>query len=160
MENVRPIPRGFHTVNPHLVVKDGQRAVDFYVKAFNAEVIHKIYTPDGKLMHAELKIGDSIIMLADEFTPEPSQEENRIRSPETLNGSTVNFYLYVKDVDEFFNNAVEKGASAVMPVADMFWGDRFGQLKDPFGHFWGVATHIEDLSPAEMEERASQFAMK
>ncbi len=160
MRYVRPVPKGFHTINPHLVFKDGQKAVDFYVRAFNAEVIHKIYTPEGKLLHAELRIGDSIIMLADEFTPEPGQEENRIRSPETLNGSTVNFYLYVKDVDEFFSKGVEAGATSIMPVADMFWGDRFGQLKDPFGYFWGVATHVEELTPAEMEERSHQFAMK
>jgi PhnB protein len=160
MKNVPSIPKGYHTITPHLVVSDGQKAIDFYTRAFDASLLSRLDRPDGKVMHAELKIGDSIIMLADECPPHPGHEENCVSSPETLKGSTVNFFLYVENVDEFVTHAAAAGAKVTMPVTDMFWGDRYGQLKDPFGHFWGVLTHVEDVTMDEVEKRAKQFAMK
>ncbi len=160
MKKVPAIPKGYHTVTAHLVVSDANRAIDFYEQAFNASVLDRIDRPDGTVMHAELKIGDSIIMLADECPPHPGHEDNCVCSPETLKGSTVNFFLYVENVDEFVTHAAAAGAKVTMPVTDMFWGDRYGQLKDPFGHFWGVATRIENISMNELKERAKQFAMK
>lgn len=151
-ENVKPVPEGFHTITPHLVVRDAARAIEFYKQAFGAEVrsIHPM--PDGKIMHADLKIGDSIFMLHDEF---PSM---KVLSPQSLGGSSVTLNLYVEDVDALFNRAASAGAKVVMPVMDMFWGDRYGQLEDPFGHRWSLATHKEDLSSEEIEKRG-QAAM-
>jgi PhnB protein len=142
------IPPGYHSVTPYLVVRDGARAIDFYKQSFGASEISRMGTPDGKIAHAELKIGDSMIMLSDEMMGN--------KSPQSLGGSPVSLFLYVEDVDSVFNKAVQAGAKSDMPPADMFWGDRYGKLTDPFGHLWGIATHIEDVAPAEMEKRAKE----
>jgi PhnB protein len=146
-----PIPQGFHTVTPHLVIKGAAAAIDFYKRAFGAEVLSRMDGPGGTVGHAELKIGDSIIFLADEFPQAP------IKSPQTLGGSTATLNLYVPDVDASFKRAVSAGGREIMAVADMFWGDRYGQLQDPFGHVWGIATHKEELTPKEIDERAQVF---
>lgn len=148
----KPIPEGHHTVTPHLVIRGAAEAIDFYKKALGAEEIMRMASPDGKIAHAELKIGDSIVYLADEF---PNM--GVAKSPQTLGGTTATLNLYVKDVDTSFQRAVSAGAKVNMPVADMFWGDRYGTLTDPFGHVWGIATHKEDLSAEEIEERARDF---
>jgi len=144
----KAIPEGFHTVTPHLTVKNCGEAIDFYKKAFGAEETMRMPGPNGTVMHAELRIGDSPIMLNDEFP------EMGAKSPKTIGGSPVSIHLYVADVDGLFDRAVKAGAKATMPVADMFWGDRFGKLEDPFGHHWSLATHKEDVSPEECMQRA------
>jgi PhnB protein len=144
----RQIPEGFHTVTPYLVVSDAAGAIDFYKRAFGAEELFRLEGPPGKIGHAEIKIGDSIIMLADEM------ESGDCRSPQSLGGTAVNILLYVKDVDQVFNQAVSAGAKVAMPLDDMFWGDRYGQVTDPFGHSWALATHMEDISPEELQKRA------
>lgn len=150
--NVRPIPEGCHTVTPYLVVNDATKAIDFYKKAFGAELKELMHGPDGKsVMHCELKIGDSIVMISDEFPMAGA------RSPKSLGGTTAALFLYVEDVDSAFNRAVTAGAKAEMPVKDMFWGDRYGKLSDPFGHQWSLATHKEDVAPDEMKRRAEAF---
>jgi PhnB protein len=148
---VRPIPEGFHTVTPHLVIKGAAAAIEFYKRAFGAEVLGRMDGPGGTVGHAELKIGDSIIFLADEFP------QGSCKSPQTLGGTTATLNLYVPDVDAAFKQAVSAGGREIMAVADMFWGDRYGQLQDPFGHTWGIATHKEDLTHQEVEERAQAF---
>lgn len=148
----KAVPEGFHTITPYLVVRDASKAVDFYKKAFGAEVRGIHYTPDGKIMNADLKIGDSIVLMSDEF---PAM---KVLSPQSLGGSSVTIHIYTEDVDANFNRAVSAGATVVMPVMDMFWGDRYGQLADPFGHRWSLATHIEDLTSDEIEKRG-QAAM-
>jgi PhnB protein len=151
---VPPIPPGFRTVTPHLVLRGAGKAIDFYKKAFGAEEIMRMPGPDGKsVMHGEIKIGDSIVMLADEFPGTP------LSAPEKLGGTTVSLMLYVKDCDAVFNQAVAAGAKVSMPLMDMFWGDRYGQLTDPFGHIWAIATHKEDVLPEEMAKRGAE-AMK
>lgn len=150
---VDPIPEGCHTVTPHLIVRGADKAIDFYKKAFAAEEICRCPGPNGKLMHAEIQIGDSHVYLAEEFP------DMGCKSPQAYNGSPVTIHLYVEDVDASFKKAVAAGSTATMPVSDMFWGDRFGKLKDPFGHEWSIATHKEDLTPEQMEKRmADAFA--
>lgn len=146
----KPIPAGYHTVTPYLVVKDGHAALDYYKKAFGATGVNRLDAPDGRIMHAEFKIGDSMVML--------SEEVGGNRSPQTLGGSPVSIFLYVEDVDSVFNRAVSEGAKADMPPQDMFWGDRFGKLTDPFGHEWALATRFEEVSMEEMKKR-SEAAM-
>ena len=146
---VKPIPEGYHTATPYLIVRDAARAIEFYKKAFGAKELMRMADPSGKIGHAEIKIGDSPIMLADEV-PEMGH-----RSPESLGGSPVSILLYVEDVDAVFNQAVAAGAKVQRPVADQFYGDRTGGVTDPFGHVWYVATHIEDVSPEEMRKRAA-----
>ncbi|MGH7909503.1 MAG: VOC family protein [Thermodesulfobacteriota bacterium] len=149
---VKPIPKGMRTVTPHLVCNGASNAIEFYKKAFGAEEICRMPTPDGKmLMHAMIRVGDSMIMLVDE-----SPEWGAL-GPISLKGSPVTLYLYVEDVDAFAKRAVKAGAKVIMPVADMFWGDRYGKLEDPFGHKWEVATHIRDVSPDEMERAAREM---
>ena len=148
---VKEIPKGFHTVTPYLTVTDATRAIDFYKRAFGAEEVLRMDGPGGKIAHAEIKIGDSIIMLSDEM---PGYS----RSPQSLGGTAVNIFLYVKDVDQIFQQAVAAGARINMPVSDMFWGDRYGQVTDPFGHSWSLATHKEDVLPEELRKR-TQAAM-
>jgi len=148
----KPIPEGHHTVTPHLAVRGAAEAIEFYKKALGAQELSRMSSPDGKIGHAELKIGDSIIFLADEF-PVPGSA----KSPQTVGACTATLNLYVPDVDAAFNKAISAGAKETMPVADMFWGDRFGTFTDPFGHTWGIATHKEDLSKEEVEERAQAF---
>jgi PhnB protein len=146
---VEPIPSGFHTLTPHLVVKGASQAIEFYKKAFGAEEIGRAPGPDGKsLMHAELKIGDSRLMLVDEFP------EMDCRGPQSIGGTPVTIHMYVKDADAAFSRAVAAGAQVRMPLEDMFWGDRYGVLTDPFGHAWSIATHKEDVTPEEIAKRA------
>jgi PhnB protein len=148
----KPIPDGYHTVTPSLTLKGGAQAIEFYKKAFGATEHFRMPGPDGKsLMHAELKIGDSIVMLADE------QPNMGCKAPASVGACTGSLFLYVNDVDAAFKKAVEAGATVVMPPADMFWGDRFGQVDDPFGHRWGLGTHKEDVAPDEMARRQQQF---
>ncbi len=145
----RPIPEGYHAITPHLVVKGASEAIEYYKRAFGAEEICRMPMPgpDGqmKVGHAELQVGDSRLFLADEFP------ERGVTGP---NGSSpVTIHLYVTDADAVFGQAVEAGATAIMPPADMFWGDRYGKLVDPFGHHWAIATHQEDPTPEQMQER-------
>lgn len=144
MSTVKPIPDGMHSVTPHLICDGAADAITFYTKAFAAVELSRLPGPNGKLMHALLRIGDSMIMLADEIP-------GCVSGPKTLKGSPVVLHLYVEKVDEFFATAVAAGAKVKMPVQDMFWGDRYGQLEDPFGHQWSVATHMREVTPAEMQ---------
>ncbi len=146
----KPIPEGFHTVTPHLIIKGAAKALDFYKRAFGAEEVFNMPGPGGMVMHAEIRIGDSHVMLNDEF-PDYGKF-----GPKPGGGSPVQIHLYVNDVDALVDRAVKAGAKLTMPVADMFWGDRYGQLEDPFGHIWSVATHKEDLTPEEIAERAKR----
>ena len=146
---VKPIPDGYHTVTPYLIVNDGGRALDFYQRAFGAKEQMRMPQPDGRIGHAEIQIGDSRIMLADEFP------EMDARSPKSIGGSPVSIMLYVEDVDAVFQQAIAAGARGVRPVADQFYGDRLGSLEDPFGHKWHIATHTEDLSLDEIKKRAA-----
>jgi PhnB protein len=149
---VKPIPEGMHTVVSYLTLNNAGEAIDFYKKAFGAEEVVRMTGPGGHgVMHAELKIGDSLLFLADEF---PGMGNP---SPKTLGGTTVGIHLNVADVDAVFARAVAAGARAEMPPADMFWGDRFGKLTDPFGHSWSLSTHIEDVSHEEMARRSEAF---
>ncbi len=145
---VKPIPEGYHSVTPYLCVKGGTRALEFYKKALSATERMRIMHPDGRVGHAELQIGDSVMMLSDEFP------EMDVRSPETVGGSPSSIHLYVDDVDAVFQQAVAAGATVKRPVADQFYGDRMGGIVDPFGHTWWISTHIEDVSPEEMKRRA------
>jgi PhnB protein len=146
---VKPIPDGYHTATPYLIVNGAAKAIDFYKKAFGATEIMRM--GDGnKIHHAEVKIGNSPIMLADEFP------EMGAQSPETLGGSPITIMLYVEDVDTMFKQAVDAGATVERPVADQFYGDRTAGIKDPFGHKWYLATHIEDVSPDELNKRAAE----
>jgi PhnB protein len=147
---VQPIPEGYHTVTPFLSVEDASEAIEFYTRAFGARERSRMPGPDGKIAHAELEIGDSVIMLADPFPG------SAFRSPSALGGTSMGLFLYVEDVDAFVQRAVDAGATVTMPVQDQFWGDRFGGVADPFGHQWQVATHTEDVPPEEMAERAKQ----
>jgi PhnB protein len=147
---VKPIPDGYRTVTPYLTVKGAGQAIEFYKRAFGAQEVERMTGPDGKsVMHAELRIDDSLVMLSDEF-PQMGP-----RSPQTLGGTTASIFLYVPDVDAAFKRALDAGATAIMAPADMFWGDRFGKLRDPFGHEWGMATHKVDLSPEEIRRRGA-----
>lgn len=154
MGKINPIPEGYHTITPYLCIKGAADALEFYKKAFGAEERCRMPGADGKsVMHAEIKIGDSLVMLSDEC---PGMGGN---SPATLGGTTGSLNIYVNDVDAAFNRAVAAGASAIMPPANMFWGDRFCKIRDPFGHEWSIATHVEDVPPQEMPQRAAE-AMK
>jgi PhnB protein len=149
--SAKSVPQGFHTVTPSLVVQNAAKAIEFYKKAFGAQERMRMSTPDGKIGHAELQIGDSIIFLSDEMPNMGS------KSPQSVGTSTGTLYLYVEDVDKDFKRAVDAGGKTTMPVADMFWGDRFGSLVDPFGHTWGLSTHKEDLTEKEIGERSKDF---
>jgi PhnB protein len=144
---VQPIPDGYHTATPYLIVRDAARAIEFYKQAFGATELMRLGDPTGKVGHAEIKVGDSTIMLADEFP------EMGIRGPQSIGGSPVSILLYVEDVDAVYSRAVASGATAVRPVKDQFYGDRSGTLTDPFGHTWTIATHTEDVSPEEIQKR-------
>jgi len=145
---VKTIPEGYHSVTPHLMVNGGADAIEFYKKAFGAVELFRFPAPDGKIGHAEIKIGDSPIMLADEYP------DMGYKSPKTIGGSPVSLMIYVEDVDAVFNRAIESGGTVKEAVQDKFYGDRTGTLIDPFGHVWHVATHKEDVSMEEMERRA------
>jgi len=146
---VKPIPEGYHAITPYLSVKGAAAAIDFYKKAFGATEVLRMTRPDGRIGHAELTIGDSRVMLADEHP------EIDFRGPQSLGGTPVHLHLYVPDVDAVVERAVGAGARLVRPVQDQFYGDRLGMVTDPFGHVWSVATHKEDLSMAEIEKRAA-----
>jgi PhnB protein len=149
----KPIPDGYNSVTPYLIVEDANRAIEFYTQAFGAE--EKFRLPMGeRIGHAEIKIGDSFVMLADEFP-----EMNHL-GPSSRGGPTSSIVLYVEDVDSSFRRALNAGAKEQRPVQDQFWGDRMGTLTDPFGHQWSLATHVEDVSEAEMESRMKQFSFK
>jgi PhnB protein len=144
----QPIPEGYHTVSPYLAVEDAARAIDFYARALGAKEVVRMDAPGGKIGHAELKIGDSRIMLSDPFP------QSSTRPPKELGGTSASVFMYVEDVDAMVKQAVDAGATVTMEVADQFWGDRFGTITDPFGHVWSIATHVEDVPPEEMAERA------
>ena len=145
----KPIPEGYHTATPYLIVRDAASAIEFYKKAFGATELMRMADPSGRIGHAEIKIGNSPIMMADEVP------EMGYRSPQSLGGSPVSILLYVEDVDAVFSQAIAAGAKVQRPVEDQFYGDRSGGVTDPFGHVWYVATHKEDVSPEEMRKRAA-----
>ena len=147
---VKRIPEGMHTVTPHLVCAGAADAIEFYKKAFNAVEIGRMAGPQGKLLHGLIRIGDSKVMLVDEFPDWGSF------GPKALKGSPVTMHLYVEDVDSFVAHAAAAGAKITMPLQDMFWGDRYCKLEDPFGHHWSVATHVRDVSPEEMQQAAQK----
>ncbi|MDD5577710.1 MAG: VOC family protein [Methylobacter sp.] len=144
--NVKPIPDGYHTLTPYLTIRGASDALEFYKKAFGASEILRLNTPDGKIGHAQFKIGDSMFMLSDE-------NQGCSSSPEALGGSPVTLHLYVTDADATFSNAIKAGAKEAMPLENQFWGDRMGKVVDPYGHQWLIATHIEDVDPSEFESR-------
>lgn len=146
-KGVQRVPEHMHTITPHLVVKGAGNAIDFYKKAFGAAEHYRMPMPDGSIMHAEVQIGNSVFFLNDEMMG--------AKSPQTLGGSAVTVHLQVEDVDALWNQAVAAGCQVMMPLADMFWGDRYGMLVDPFGHNWSMASHIEDVPPEEMGQRAA-----
>ena len=151
MADVKPVPDGYHTVTPHLVVRGCAEAIEFYSKAFGATELMRMPMPDGKIAHAEIRIGDSPVMLSDEAPDWGSL------SPQSIGGCPGGVFLYVENVDAVFQQAVDAGAEVKMPVTDMFWGDRFGKVTDPFGHLWALATHTEDLTVEEIQERSAKF---
>jgi PhnB protein len=145
----KPIPDGYHAVTPYLIVNDGAKAIEFYKRGLAAQEVMRMPGPGGRIMHAEVKIGDSIVMLGEEPPDKPT-----FRAPQSAGMRTGSLYLYVRDVDTAFKQAVGAGAKVVTPVTDMFWGDRIGQIEDPSGHQWTLATHKEDLTPDEVAKRA------
>lgn len=147
---VKPIPEGYSTVNPYIAVEDAAKAIEFYKRAFGAKERSRMPGPGGTIGHAELEIGDSVIMLSDPFP------QSRVKSPKKLGGTTIGLMVYVEDVDEVVQQAVDAGAAITMPIENQFWGDRFGQVEDPFGHNWQIATHVEDVAPEEMAKRAEE----
>lgn len=149
MSDVKPIPDGFHTLTPYLLIEGAAAAIDFYKNAFGAEEITRLEAPGGTIGHAELRIGDSMVMLGD--VPEDTS------SPKKLGGTPVLLHLYVPDADAVFDQAVKAGAEIVAPVTDQFYGDRNGRVTDPFGHHWAISTHKEDLTPEEISERAAKL---
>jgi PhnB protein len=153
---VAPIPAGYHTATATLIVSPCAEALEFYQKAFGAKLRGKMEAPGGVIMHSEFKIGDSIVMCSDEMPPMPGQLPNR-KSPKNAGATTGGVMLYVKDVDAVFNRAVAAGAKPVTPPEDMFWGDRFAQVEDPYGHVWAVGTHIKDVSFKEMKQAMAQM---
>lgn len=154
-DKINAVPKGLHTITPHLVVRDGAKAIEFYRKAFGAEPVGVHYTPDKKVMHAELQIGNSILFLADEF---PGM--GNCTSPETLGGTSITLNIYTENVDQLFSRAVSAGATVLMPLTNQFWGDRYGQVKDPFGHTWSLGQHVEDVTPEELDRRAREAMAK
>ena len=148
MGNVKPIPESYHSITPYLIVAGAAEAIEFYKKAFGAsETMRMSYPQSSKIGHAEIKIGDSVIMLADEHP------EMEFRGPQHFGGTSVSLLLYVEDVDATAEQALAAGATELRPVADQFYGDRMGTFKDPFGHVWSIATHVEDVSPEDMQKR-------
>ena len=151
---VKPIPQGYHTATPYLRCRGANEAIEFYKKAFGAEELLRMPGPDGKLMHGEIRIGDSIIMLGEE------NEQWGTRSPLLTNGNPGSLHLYVEDADAAFERALEAGAKVRYPLEDAFWGDRYGKVTDPFGHEWGLATRIKDMTPAEMAKAGKEWMEK
>ena len=153
-EKVQAIPTGFHTLTPHLTVRNANEALEFYKKALGAEVLHVAPMPDGKVMHAALRIGDSMLMLNDEMP------EYGVLSPLARNGSAVTIHIYTENPDAAFNRAVSAGAQVKMPMMDQFWGDRYGVVIDPYGHMWSIAAHVKDMSPEEMQRAQTEAFAK
>jgi PhnB protein len=151
MANVKPIPEGYPRVTPYLCVNGADAAIKFYTTVLDAKERMRIPAPGGKIGHAELQLGDSVIMLADEFP------EMNVRGPKSIGGTPVTISVYVQDVDRVFERAIKAGATSLRPVENQFYGDRSGQFEDPFGHRWSVATHIEDVPPDEMAKRAAKM---
>jgi PhnB protein len=147
----KSIPAGYHSVTPYLIIKGAAAAIDFYKRAFGATELMRMESPDGRIGHAEIKIGDSAIMLADEYP------EMGFRSPQSLGGAGVSLMVYLDDVDAVFDRAIDAGARELQPVKDQFYGDRSGTLQDPFGHLWTLATHMEDIPADEMERRSREY---
>jgi PhnB protein len=145
---VEPVPEGYHTLTPYLAVENAADAIEYYKQAFGAEEKFRMDAPGGKIGHAELQIGDSHVMLSDPFP------QSSTKTPREVGATTGSIFMYVEDVDAVVKQAVDAGATVTMEVADQFWGDRFGTITDPFGHIWAIATHIEDVPPEEMAERA------
>jgi PhnB protein len=144
----QPIPEGYHTISPYLAVDDASAAIEFYKRAFGATERSIMPGPDGKVAHAEVQIGDSIVMTSDQYP------QSTAKPPKEIGGTTASIFMYVEDVDSVVQDAVDAGATISMPIEDMFWGDRFGQITDPFGHIWQIATHVEDVPPEEIAKRA------
>jgi PhnB protein len=151
MPKVKAIPEGYHTITPSIVVSDGAKSIDFYKKAFGAEERVRMPGPDGGVMHAELRIGDSAFMLGEEM---PTMGA---KSPKTLGGSPVSFFIYTENVDAAWDRATKAGGKPIMPLEKMFWGDRAGCLEDPYGHKWWLAQHVEDLTPDQIKKRQEEF---
>lgn len=149
--SVQPIPKGYHTLTPYLTVRDAIRAIQFYKDAFGAEEIGVMKGPDGKVMHAEIRIGDSLVMLGDE------SPQFGALSPLSIGGSGMGLHVYVEDVDSAFDRAIRAGGTVEMPVTDMFWGDRYGKLTDPFGHKWSLATRKRNMTSEDIEEGQKEF---
>ena len=147
-------PTGYHTVTPAIIVRDANKAIEFYKRAFGAEEINRMVGPDGSVMHAEIKIGDSIIMLGEE------NEQWGTRSPLSTGGITGSLHIYVADVDMAFERALQAGAKERYPLEDAFWGDRYGKVTDPFGHEWGIATRVKELTPEEMDRAGKEWMAK
>ena len=145
---VKPIPEGYHSVSPALSIDGAAEAIEFYKRAVRANERYRMAGPDGSIAHAELEIGDSVVMLSDPFP------QSNVKPPRALGGTSVGIFLYVEDVDAVFQQALDAGATVTMPLEDTFWGDRFGSVTDPFGHHWSLATHVDDVPPEEMGERA------
>ena len=153
-KKVNPVPDGYHHITPYLVIQGAAAAIDFYKKVFGATELFRMAQPDGRVGHAELKIGDSVFMLADEFP------EMQVVGPKTLGNTPVGLHVYVEDADATFNHALSLGSRIKKPMADQFYGDRSGTIEDPFGHKWTIATHQEDVSPEEMKRRMAAIAKK
>ena len=147
----QPVPKGYHTVTPSLFVAGAAKAIDFYKKALDAEELYRFPAPDGTIMHAEIQIGDSRIMLGDEMP------EQGGKSPKTIGGTPVSFFVYRENVDAAWKQALNAGATEVMPLEDQFWGDRAGCFQDPFGHQWWLAQHLKDMTPEELSQAADAF---
>lgn len=150
-QKVEPIPKDMHTITPHIVCAGASEAIAFYIKAFGATEMARMPTPEGKLMHAMIKIGDSNIMLVDEMP------EWKALGPKSLKGTPVTLHMYVADADAAFRRAIDAGATSIMPVEETFWGDRYGVLQDPFGHQWSIATHVRDRTPEEMQKAMQEM---
>jgi PhnB protein len=146
----KPIPKGYHTLTPYVAVDDATKAIEFYKRAFGAKERVRMPGPNDTVAHAELEIGDSLIMLSDPFP------QSSIKTPKELGGTTGATFMYVEDVDEVVQQAIDAGATVTMPVEKQFWGDRYGKVADPFGHEWQIATHVEDLTPEEIEKRGQE----
>ena len=151
-DKVQAVPTGFHTLTPHLVVRNAAEALEFYKEALGAEVLNVAKMPDGRIMHAALRIGDSMLMLNDEMP------EHGALSPLANNGSGVTIHIYTEDADDAFNRAVSAGAQVRMPLMDQFWGDRYGVVSDPYGHQWSIASHVKDVSPEELQKAQDAMA--
>ena len=148
---VKPIPDGFHSITPSLVINNANEAIEFYKKAFDAKEIYRFPTPDGKILHAMIQIGDSFVMMSDEF---PTMG---LKSPSSIGGTAVTLHLYVEDADKIFKQAIDSGAVVTMPIMDAFWGDRYGMVIDPYGHSWAIATHKIDMTPEGMRKAGEEY---